>query len=258
MATETTNLHLKKPAVSDNVDVSVFNDNADKLDAAYAEIVQQLNGKLTEADIATLRMTVAAQGETLEDDTAALIELVDSGAKNLLNPEDAVGYVGQSNYPITKSGITYTLDSNSETITLSDTASSVSTLRIPITLKAGTYHVSGIPSGGSDSSYRADLREAGGNTFITSNFDYGSGFSFTLSETTSLDYCIRVANGYSPDNVKVAPMICTKAAWDISHTYQPYRPSYSEMYSRIKALESTVNVNRAVETMRNAKIIEDI
>lgn len=260
MASETTNLHLTKPATSDNVDVSVFNDNADKIDAAYADIVQQLNGKLTEADIATLRATVAAQGATLEDDTAALIELVDAGAKNLLNPENAVGYVGQSGYPITKSGITYTLDSNSETITLSDTATSVSTLRIPITLKAGTYHVSGIPSGGSDSSYRADLRNAGGNTFITSDYDYGAGFEFTLSETTAIDYCIRVANGYSPQSVVVSPMICTKAAWDISHTFQPYRPSYSEMYSRIKALENTVNANanRAVETMRNAKIIEDI
>lgn len=258
MATETTNLHLTKPAASDNVDIADFNSNADKIDAAYANIVQQLNNKLTEADIATLRATVAAQGATLEDDTAALIELVDAGAKNLLNPESAVGYVGQSSYPISKSGITYTLDANSETITLSDTASSVSTLRIPITLKAGTYHVSGVPSGGSDSSYRADLRTAGGNTFITSDYDYGAGFEFTLSETTAIDYCIRVANGYSPQNVVVSPMICTKAAWDISHTYQPYRPSYSELYARIKALESTVNVNRAVETTRNAKIIEDI
>lgn len=260
MATETTNLHLTKPAASDNVDISVFNDNADKIDSAYAEIIQQLNGKLTEADIATLRATVAAQGATLEDDTAALIELVDAGAKNLLNPENAVGYVGQSSYPISKSGITYTLDANSETITLSDTATSVSTLRIPITLKSGTYHVSGVPSGGSDSSYRADLRNAGGNTFITSDYDYGAGFEFTLSETTAIDYCIRVANGYSPQNVVVSPMICTKAAWDISHTYQPYRPSYSEMYSRIKALENTVNANanRAVEVTRSTRTIEDI
>lgn len=259
MATETTNLHLTKPAASDNVNIADFNSNADKIDDAYANIVQQLNGKLTEADIATLRATVAAQGETLEDDTAALIELIDTGAKNLLNPEDAVGYVGQSGYPISKSGVTYTLDANSETITLSDTATSVSTLRIPITLKAGTYHVSGIPSGGSDSSYRADLRTAGGNTFITSDYDYGAGFEFTLSETTAIDYCIRVASGYSPQNVAVKPMICTKAAWDISHTYQPYRPSYNELYARIKALEQANNINaNTVSQSRGIKTIEDI
>lgn len=260
MASETTNLHLTKPAASDNVDISVFNDNADKIDAAYESITQDLSEKLEESDVAGLRTNVSAQGEALEDNTAALIELVDAGAKNLLNPENAVGYVGQSAYPISKSGITYTLDANSENITLSDTASSVSTLRIPITLKAGTYHVSGVPSGGSDSSYRADLRNAGGNTFITSDYDYGAGFEFTLSETTAIDYCIRVANGYSPQSVVVSPMICTKAAWDISHTYQPYRPSYSEMYSRIKALESNINTNNrnSVEMTKSTKIIEDI
>ena len=28
-------------------------------------------------------------------------------------------------------------------------------------------------------------------------------------------------------------MICTKAAWDISHAYQPYRPSYQELCDRV-------------------------
>lgn len=259
MATETTNLHLTKPAASDNVDIADFNSNADKIDAAYANIVQQLNNKLTEADIATLRATVAAQGATLEDDTAALIELVDAGAKNLLNPESAVGYVGQSGYPISKSGVTYTLDANSETITLSDTATSVSTLRIPITLSPGTYHVSGIPSGGSDSSYRADLREAGGNTFITSDFDYGSGITFTLSATTSMDYCIRVANGYSPQNVVVSPMICTEKAWSVSQQFVKYRPSYDELITRIEALEQANGISaNVVSQSRGTRTIEDI
>jgi O-acetylhomoserine/O-acetylserine sulfhydrylase-like pyridoxal-dependent enzyme len=32
-------------------------------------------------------------------------------------------------------------------------------------------------------------------------------------------------------------MVCSKAAWDISQAYQPYRPSYQELYERILALE---------------------
>jgi hypothetical protein len=192
-------------------------------------------------------------------DLAEIGELADSGAKNLLNPAAAVGYVGQSGYPISKSGITYTLDANSETITLSDTATSVSTLRIPITLSPGTYHVSGIPSGGSDSSYRADLREAGGNVFITNDFDYGSGFSFTLSATTSLDYCIRVANGYNPSSVVVSPMICTEAAWSVSQQFVKYRPSYDELITRIEALEQANGIStNAVSQSRGIKTIEDI
>lgn len=243
MATETTNLHLTKPSGNESVDVSVLNENFDKIDTAYSS---------TENNVSALNTVV-------ENDTSALIQLIDSGAKNLLNPESAVGYVGQSGYPITKSGITYTLDINSEKITLSDTATSVSTLRIPITLPAGTYHVSGIPSGGSDSSYRADLRTAGGNTFITSDFDYGSGFNFTLTETTAIDYCIRIANGYSPQNVVVSPMICSKAAWDISHTFVKYRPNYDDLIARIEALEQANGISaNVVSQSRGIKTIEDI
>jgi len=202
---------------------------------------------------------LSAVSDKTDENRDELAEIVDAGAKNLLNPENAVGYVGQSAFPISKSGITYTLDANSETITLSDTATSVSTLRIPITLKAGTYHVSGIPSGGSDSSYRVDLREAGGNTFITSDFDYGSGFSFTLSETTSLDYCIRIANGYSPSSVVVSPMICTEAAWSVSQQFVKYRPSYDELITRIEALEQANGIStNAVSQSRGIKTIEDI
>ena len=33
-------------------------------------------------------------------------------------------------------------------------------------------------------------------------------------------------------------IITTKAAWDISHQYVPYRPSYDELIARIEALEA--------------------
>lgn len=219
-----------------------------------------LDTKLTENDVSALRTTVAVNTTDILKNSQALAEIVDSGAKNLLNPASAVDYVGQSSYPITKSGITYTLDTNSETIALSNTASGVSTLRIPITLSAGTYHVSGIPSGGSDSSYRADLRNAGGNTFITSDFDYGSGFTFTLAETTAIDYCIRVASGYSPQNVVVSPMICLKSLWDISTKFVKYRPNYDEIIARIEALESgnTRSVANSSSLSKSTKTVPDI
>lgn len=232
MATYTTNYNWTKPSYDDDADIMVLNDTIDAIDTALAN---------TDANVTKL--------------LAALAETIDAGAKNLLDPSAAVGYVGQSSYPISKSGVTYTLNTSTDTITLTDTASGVSTLRIPVTLEAGTYHVSGIPSGGSDNSYRADLRTAGGNTFITSNYDYGSGFTFTLSETTSLDYCIRVANGYTPNSVTVSPMICTKSDWDISQNYVPYRPSYQELYDRIVALENGTVLQR--NTARTAIVLDD-
>lgn len=164
-----------------------------------------------------------------------LIELVDSGAKNLLNFKSAEGYVGQTDFPITKGGIVYSLNSETGAITLSNTASSVSTLRIPITLKAGVYHVSGCPTDGSDSSYRIDLRTAGGNTFIVPDYDYGNGIELTLTETTTMDFCIRVANGYSPNNVVVSPMICSLTAWTISSNFVPYRLPYDEISKKVQS-----------------------
>lgn len=163
-----------------------------------------------------------------------IIELADSGAKNYLNPKTAEGYVGQTSFPITKSGVQYTYSESAGTITLSETASGVSTLRIPVTLPVGIYHVSGVPAGGSDSTYRIDLRTPTGDVFITSDFDYGSGFMLIISETTSMDVCIRVASGYSPNNVVVAPMICKYAAWSISHTFVPYRLFYNDMSKKVQ------------------------
>lgn len=213
--------------------------------------------KISESDISGLRATVADNTANIAKNKSELAEIVDSGAKNLLDPESAVNYVGQSGYPISKSGITYSFSDNE--ITLSDTATSVSTLRIPITLIPGIYHMSGIPTGGSDNSYRADLREAGGNVFVTPDYDYGSGVTFEISSEISVDYCIRVANGYSPDNIKVAPMICKLSAWNISHAYQPYRPDYDNLIARIKNLEQANNISANINTqIRSTRTIEDI
>lgn len=193
---------------------------------ASGGIYNALQGKQDTIPTATLEQIVINKNE--------IIELVDSGAKNYINPKTAEGYVGQSSFPITKSGIQYTYSENAGTITLSETASGVSTLRIPVTLPAGTYHVSGVPVGGSDSTYRIDLRTPGGNTFIAPDYDYGSGFTFTISETTSMDVCIRVANGYSPNSVVIAPMICKLVAWNISHAFVPYRLFYDDMSKKVQ------------------------
>lgn len=48
---------------------------------------------------------------------------------------------------------------------------------------------------------------------------------------------VRVEAGTAVD-VTFKPMICTKAAWDISQTYQPYRPSYQALYEMVLALQS--------------------
>ncbi len=249
--TTTPNLGLKKPASSEPLDVAPLNDNSDTLDAFAGEVNESLDGKqdtLTFDTAPTEDSTnpVTSGGvktdqdrqDTLEaEDRAALVELVDGGAKNLLDILDACGYIGQAaEYPISVGGVIFSKTADGG-ISTSGSSTSVKVLRIPVALSAGTYHFSGCPSGGGSSSYRIDFRVPGTETFIGGT-DTGNGVVISFGETTALDFCIRIGANYS-GSVDFMPMICTKAAWDISQKFVPYRPSWDELVSRIEALENS-------------------
>lgn len=51
-------------------------------------------------------------------------------------------------------------------------------------------------------------------------------------------------------------MICSKAEWDISQAYQPYRPSYQELYEMVQALQP-VSLSMASPTDEPAPIVEE-
>lgn len=179
----------------------------------------------------------AAKVAQYDKDSAALPEVIDGGAKNLLDPADACGYNGQgASFPITVNGVTFDLNSNG-TITTGGSSTSTRNLRIPITLPAGTYHFGGSQTGGSSSTYRIDLREPGSDTFITPTADTGQGITYTFEATTSLDVCLRIGANYSTP-ATFSPMVCTKAAWDASQAFAPYCPSMAELYAMIQALQA--------------------
>ena len=69
--------------------------------------------------------------------------------------------------------------------------------------------------------------------------DNGNGVVLTsYTGASNIIIRIRISPDYSPNGLVIKPMICTKAAWAISQTYQPYRPSYQELYERVVALEN--------------------
>lgn len=205
------------------------------------DIVSQLSDKISESDISQLREAVSNNAINISKNKNALVRLVDSSWKNLLNPKLAENYSGQSSYPISQSGIDYILDNTNNKIVISGTANATSVIRIPVTLPTGNYHVNGVPVGGSDSTYHADLREQGTDNLIVLDSDYGAGFDISVSNETIADYCIQVESGCILDNVEFAPMICELVAWNISQIYQPYRPNYQELYSKVVALENAIS-----------------
>ena len=86
------------------------------------------------------------------------------------------------------------------------------------------------------------LQFADGTT-QTIQINRGNNIVTNISLSGELDEIgIYPANGYTASAGKSLSfqnlMLCSKTAWDISHNYVPYRPSYDELVARITALEN--------------------
>lgn len=137
-------------------------------------------------------------------DRAALVELVDGGAKNLSN-----WYTG-----------TAAID-----------GTTIATA-VPITYQSGDFVFS----------YDTSLTTGS----ITIGFRNASD---TLVGSVQVDNATKVKVAAIPEgaakfNVFAGKagtysnfMICSKADWDISHEFQPYRPTYQELYEMVQALQ---------------------
>ena len=167
--------------------------------------------------------------EALSAAPEALTEIIDGGAKNLIK---------NSNVSQTLNGVNFTVNSDG-TVIVNGTATAlvsyaVNTSKYP----SGQYALSGCPKNGSNTTYRLDIVDYTTGTPVVIAIDTGNGASFELSDDDA-DYRtrIRIASGQTVDNLVFKPMLCTKAAWDISHQYVPYRPSYDELVARVEALK---------------------
>lgn len=171
----------------------------------------------------------------ISTDRAALVELVDAGAKNIIELGDAicekngVTAVLSSDGSIVLSGKTEGATSNFLIINDLKTGSQTVSYASLIPIKSGIYTVSGV----SDS--RVSLQVLNYNS--SSDVDTFDSDEFTATKQY-IDFRLivrRTADFTTP--LTIYPMCCTKAEWDISHAYQPYRPSYQELYERVIALE---------------------
>lgn len=192
-----------------------------KQDTLNAAQLAAVNSGINSEKVAQYDSTTELEAK----DRAALVELVDSGAKNLLK----ISATSQ-----TISGVTFTVDSTNEII-INGTASSNIFYNIAdnFELNAGSYIVN-VPDGSTTSTYYIGLRDLdGGNYYLSSN-----NRTLTLEQKTQFSW-IRIAiySGYVFNNLLYEPMICTAEDYAISPKFVPYRPSYQELYERVVALE---------------------
>lgn len=213
------------------------------------QIIQSLTNGLsavTQSDLNTILESYASSSdlsaETLARESAdskhiaALAELIDSGAKNKV-------HITRTTLTDTKRGITATFDPDAGTIELNGDHDGTGGAIFELysgnaadqpKLPPGTYHLSGCPAGGSTSTYRVSLA-----TSISAT-DVGDGVDFTITDAAALAPRILISEpsgssiSFNHEIVKI--MVCTEAAWNISHKFVPYCPSLSDLYAMIDAL----------------------
>lgn len=138
--------------------------------------------------------------------TAELVELVDSGAKNLINVPDktlstSISFMSAVEHTYAAGKYVFTMTTNN-------------------VIQLGFYFKNNGSSAGE---------------FVTSYMS--GGFEFVIDLQQNADSLSIWANVPSGNTVAVSDvMLCTKSAWDISHKIVPYCPSMAEMYAMIQAL----------------------
>ncbi len=180
---------------------------------------------ITSDAVYNVKETADGANSIAVDNRAALIELVDDGGKNKLS-------IGA---PTTiPTGLTC-VRNNDGTYTVSGTLAAANSISFNIEAIEGDLVLSGCPTGGGNDSYLLRITKSGSQ--VAGSVDTGNGSGVFTMEGAGYALNIRFAAG-TYTNVVFSPMICSKAAWDISQTYQPYRPSYQELYERVVALEN--------------------
>lgn len=157
---------------------------------------------------------------------AELVELVDSGAKNIIN-NNAVSH--------TVNGVAFTVNADG-TITATGTATDNASIAIYIdnaSIIGKNMIVSGCPEGGSNTSYRCFLQKNQSGSFTTIATLTGNYVEF-IPDISTYRYLITVYAGYTVNDLVFDPMICSAAAWAISQTYKPYTPTLYELYQMIQ------------------------
>ena len=238
--TYTPNYNLgKQEDHADKFDMSVLTENADKIDTALYEQAEDISEvQNAQSDLDTAEAA----------DRAALVELIDGGGKNRL-PFSDLAVIKSINTGGTWSGNVYTW--NGVSFTINDDFSvmadgtatggnAVLVLSRPggYTMPEGNWILSGCPSGGSASTYNIAIAGTTSDTGTTGSF----------TSCSKVLVRIYVISGTTVDNLTFKPMVCSKAAWDISQAYQPYRPNYAELYAMVQALQGGSNSLSSVQS----------
>lgn len=141
-------------------------------------------------------------------------------------------------------GITYTVNSDGTVIatgTATDNSIHYMTISPKLHLPAGTYTLSGCPAGGSQSTYRLNIKRPDEKY----HYDTGEGCTFTLTEDDDVQIYIFIGNGYTASNLKFKPQL---EAADKASDFESYKATTYTIGSdgapteRVRSIAPTMNL----------------
>lgn len=199
-----------------------------KQDALSAAQLAATNSGIDSEKVAQYDSTTELEAE----DRAALVELVNSGAKNLFQ-------ISANAYQTDLNGLTATFNADGSvtvTGTMTDTTKNAVIYISPSRTMDYRKYQGCVLSGGISANERIILQNSE-SPYNSIAISQGTGVEITTTIPPLTTIYISITKRSTAVNYTFKPMICTKAAWDISRAYQPYRPSYQELYERVVALE---------------------
>ena len=201
-----------------------------------ADIIRKLEHTAEEIDgtideVSEARGDYDSLNERLEDldadDRAALAEIIDGGAKNVLDFSE-IGTNNSHGATFSSGGVSWTLNADG-TVTATRTEASATDSSCNLRISTGSLYVddyctggyvlSGCPEGGGEDTY--SLRALRGDTYRVT--DTGDGILLPAKGESADIYINMLFDKEFDGTITFKPMICSQAAWNISKAYQPHR-----------------------------------
>lgn len=204
------------------------------------QILNALQGGLNAVTSADLETETTARQNADSKLNAALIDVINSGAKNKLN----VLAAPEQTQPI--NGVTWEVNSDG-TVTANGLASANSWFYLtanPANIQYGIETVlSGCPEGGSATTWEIQCVKQGEST----RSDYGSG----TTQPSDYNYkyiacCVR--SGQAVTNLTFKPMVCASSVYAITPAFVAYSPTNAELYQMLANGTRSLSMSAAPET----------
>lgn len=200
----------------------------------YISEISEENGKIsaTPETMDTVPTSGSTKAVTSGGVQAPLAEVVDAGAKNEFDPASAFDSKTAYGVTITRNGDTFSIASG--------TTQSGDNNFINMGYQANTNL---IPAGDWVLSFdtpQQNVRfQVCWNGTLQANASFGNNLFFTVPEnTTDSWFRILLKGSTNMAGTSFKIMLCPRVFWEISQSFQPYRPSWQKMYEMIQELQN--------------------